>query len=226
MALSDVDLREHRNRRFVIEPWKDTSVTPTGYDLRFGFGIVLPDRPGDDARLPAEQPLSGERSLTIPEGRGALLVTVERIFLSGKVMGTIHGKARWSATGLITPSVTVDPNFGAQGDAGRLFLYFFNSSKKPIQINEKQPIATMVLTSLDTETLSEPKTRTYEDVMAHWDTHNMVGGSTQTTPNRLCDPIRIYLASQGASNNEGEKNFNNAVAIMKEFRASINPMES
>ena len=129
MALSDVDLREHRDRRFVIEPWKNSSVTPTGYDLRFGFGLVLPDHKGGTALQPTRLPMDSTSTLTIPEGRGALLVTVERIFLSGKVMGTIHGKARWSATGLITPSVTVDPNFGAQGDSGRLFLYFFNSSR-------------------------------------------------------------------------------------------------
>lgn len=224
MALSDVDLREHRDRRFVIEPWKDLSVTPTGYDLRFGFGIVLPDRKGGDAASPTQLPFSTEKTLTIPEGQGALLVTVERIFLSGKVMGTIHGKARWSATGLITPSVTVDPNFGAQGDSGRLFLYFFNSSKKSIQIYEKEPIATMVLTSLDTETLSEPKTRTYEDVMAHWDSHNHVSGAGDAK--KLCDPIRKYLAAQGASDDEGEKTFNHSVALMKDFRARTKPSET
>jgi deoxycytidine triphosphate deaminase len=212
MALSDLDFQEHRNRRFVIEPFKESSLTPTGYDLRFGFGIILPQKIGDSVGVPGAIGMQS-KTLLIPEHHGALFVTVERMRLSGKVLGTIHGKSRFSAKGLITQSVTVDPNFGAAQYSGRLFLYFYNTSPFGIHINEKDPIATLVLSSLDTETHAEPASKTYEDILSHYDTAYQ---SFMQREQRVCDPIRGYL--EQFRHSPGEKEFEQAVNGMTSFR--------
>jgi deoxycytidine triphosphate deaminase len=165
MALSNIDFIENRNRRFVIEPFRHSLLTPTGYDLRFGFGIVLPRNKTNEAGIsyvPFSTNPMGNTALTliVPSMYGALIVTKEKIRLSGRVLGTIHGKSRHSARGLITQSVTVDPNFGVDRNSGQLFLYFFNTAPMPISISSDDPVATLVLSSLDTATDGVPKSKT------------------------------------------------------------------
>ena len=214
MALSNLDFNEHRNRRFVIEPFKESSLTPIGYDLRFGYGIVLPQKPGEKVVVPEPIGLQA-KSLLIPDHHGALFVTVERMRLSGKMLGTIHGKSRFSAKGLITQSVTVDPNFGAAQNSGRLFLYFYNTSPFPITINEKDPIATLILSSLETETNAEPSSKTYEDILGHYDT---AYARFMKEGTNVCDPVRTYLKQFLSS--DGERGFEEAIAEMISFRES------
>lgn len=214
MALSDQDILEYRNRRFVIEPFKDRSVTPTGYDLRFGFGIILPQAKGDKIGIPSAIGMQ-PRTLTVPQHHGALFVTLERVRLSGRLLGTIHGKSRFSAKGLISQAVTVDPNFGAARDSGRLFLYFYNTSPFAISVSEKDPIATLVLTTLETETSAQPASQTYEDILRHYDTsYKSFMGKSE----RVCDLIRKYLDDYKES--EGERAFEEAVAKMNDLRDS------
>jgi deoxycytidine triphosphate deaminase len=212
MALSNLDFLEQRNRRYVIEPFKDESLTPTGYDLRFGFGIKLPQKQGEKVGVPGPIGMAS-RGLVIPQHHGALFVTLERVRLSGRVIGTIHGKSRFSAKGLITQSVTVDPNFGLAKDAGRLFLYFYNTSPFSLTISEKDPIATLVLSSLESETLAQPETKTYEDILGHYDN---AYHSFMAEQERVCDPIRQYLANFRES--QGEREFETAVSAMNSLR--------
>lgn len=213
MALSNLDIFEHRNRRFVIEPFKPLSVTPIGYDLRFGFGIVLPQEKDEkEIKLDAVG-MQKVKKLVIPKHHGALFVTLERVRLSGKLIGTIHGKSRYSAKGLITQSVTVDPNFGQAENSGRLFLYFYNTSPFSITISEKDPIATLVLSSLESETAEEPETKTYEDILKHYDSSYE---SIHEAKSRICDPIRKYLTEYNAS--VGEDAFKLGVQEMNKIR--------
>jgi deoxycytidine triphosphate deaminase len=216
MALSNLDFLEHRNRRFVIEPFQESSLTPTGYDLRYGFGIVLPQIVGEKVAVPQQVGIQ-TRSILIPQHHGALLVTVERMRLSGKVLGTIHSKSRFSAKGLITQSVTVDPNFGAAQYSGRLFLYFYNTSPFSISISEKEPIATLILSSLETETTAQPASKTYEDILSHYD---VAYDAFMEKDRRVCDPIRRYLEQFQAS--DGENKFEKAVSEMATFREARN----
>jgi deoxycytidine triphosphate deaminase len=213
MALSNLDILEHRNRRFVIEPFKHSSVTPIGYDLRIGYGIVLPQEKNEKIGKLDFIGMQPVRKLMIPKHHGALFVTLERVRLSGKLLGTIHGKSRYSAKGLITQSVTVDPNFGQAKNSGRLFLYFYNTSPFSIEISEKDPIATLVLSSLESETADEPETKTYEDILMHYDKSYE---SIHQSESRVCDPIREYLKQYETT--PGETAFESGVRQMNSIR--------
>jgi len=85
--------------------------------------------------------------ITIRAHQSVVVVTLERIYLTGRVIGTVHARSGISAKGVIVNSVTVDPKWN-----GRLLLTFCNSSDKNITIQSNKGMATLILHSVETET--------------------------------------------------------------------------
>lgn len=144
MALSNVDLKKHHHRRFVIEPWEQKQISPLGYDLRLGYVI--------DPKLAEEIYPMGYKpdkivDITIRARQSVVVVTLERIYLTGRVIGTVHARSGISAKGILVNSVTVDPHWN-----GRLVLTFYNTSDVDIKIRSDKGMATLILHSVETET--------------------------------------------------------------------------
>ncbi|RLA48077.1 MAG: hypothetical protein DRR06_00580 [Gammaproteobacteria bacterium] len=144
MALSDKDLKKQREKRFVIEPWKKSQCSPLGYDLRMGF-IIDPETA--DELYPKEYKKNEIVDITIKAHKTVVVVTQERIYLTGSVIGTVHARSGISAKGILVNSVTVDPHWN-----GRLLLTFCNSSNEDITIQSDKGMATLILHSVETET--------------------------------------------------------------------------
>ena len=170
MALSNHDIILHRNRRVVIEPFdEEGSCTPAGYDLRVGFAIVTDsdEMLETSYRLDYEayQKIKDERKqasdgadlpkLKVHAGKSVAIITKERIYLTGRVLGTVFSKASITARGLGMNSFTVDPTF-----EGRLSFRMKNETLEIVEITLDEKIATLVLETVDTETQALGQTPT------------------------------------------------------------------
>jgi deoxycytidine triphosphate deaminase len=184
MAYSAEDVFSQYRKSFVIAPFKTRQVTPLGYDLRVGLVVVLDDNGKALQKAPSRR--LGEDTIKIPAGGSAFIVTLERVCLSGKVLGTVHARARLSLRGLMMNSVTVDPNFGLFLSASmldkhlvigagrhskvekhnqdghpvgsRLLLRVNNVSSKVIELTSKNDaVATLVFHEVNTDTKRKPK---------------------------------------------------------------------
>ncbi|MGH1432740.1 MAG: dCTP deaminase [Neptuniibacter sp.] len=144
MALSDIDLKKQRQKRFVIEPWKKEQCSPLGYDQRMGF-IIDPE--SAEELYPKDFNKNEIVDITIKAHKSVVVVTQERIYLTGSVIGTVHARSGISAKGVLVNSVTVDPHWN-----GRLILTFCNSSNQDITIQSDKGMATLILHSVETET--------------------------------------------------------------------------
>jgi deoxycytidine triphosphate deaminase len=161
MAYSAEDFFANYRKTFAIAPFKPIQVTPLGYDLRLGFMVSADSE--DTVNTDTGRVTSTQTAFTIKAGRAGIAVTLERIFLSGKVLGTVHARARLSLRGLTLNAVTVDPNFGYPKSAGkwapgsRLLLRIQNTSSRDIKLTtEDDAIATLVLHEVQTETNRRP----------------------------------------------------------------------
>ncbi|MFZ3018862.1 MAG: hypothetical protein WA056_10440 [Gallionella sp.] len=178
MAYSGEDLFRNYRKTYVISPFQASQVSPLGYDLRIGFAITIkyphPDqrgtlhkemtRPAPDPTKPDDRPLG---KLIVEPGECILIVTVEQIYLSSKVLGTVQAKASHAVQGLFLNPVTVDPNFGSRQDAsGRLILFMHNASGRRLTLTEKQGVATLIMHEVSTETLHLPEKTGFENVLS------------------------------------------------------------
>jgi deoxycytidine triphosphate deaminase len=141
MAYSAEDFFANYRKTFVIAPFKPAQVTPLGYDLRLGF-MVSADS-DDSVTSKGKRGTSTQTGFTIRAGRAGIAVTLERIFLSGKVLGTVHARARLSLRGLALNAVTVDPNFGyprlhePTWAGSRLLLRIQNLSNQDVELTSR-----------------------------------------------------------------------------------------
>jgi deoxycytidine triphosphate deaminase len=215
MALSNIDVRKHRNKRIVIEPFKEANLTPAGYDLSLGYAILLSSTTGelpeiDYRKYELEKKSGVNRSppeITVPGKSDVLILTKERVHLSGKVLAQVHARSGIAAKGFLLNPLTVDPNFGAVH--GRLTLRFYNFSDEPARLAINETIATLVLHSVETETTEPPQTRTQELSL------NKYRHIPHVAP-RVEDYLEFYDAK--ADEDEGERKFRAAMTELELFR--------
>jgi len=214
MALSNLDVRKHRNKRIVIEPFKDANLTPAGYDLSLGYAILLSSA---DGQLPeinykkyeVEKQNGLNRTppeIVVPGKSDVLVLTKERVHLSGKVLAQVHARSGIAAKGFILNPLTVDPNFGAVH--GRLTLRLFNFSDEPARLAINETIATLVLHTVETETTEPPQTRTQELSL------NKYRHIPHIAP-RVEDYLEYY---DNEPEDEGERKFRAAMDELNTFR--------
>jgi deoxycytidine triphosphate deaminase len=182
MAYSGEDLFRNYRKTYVISPFQASQVSPLGYDLRIGHAISLayPDHKSlgqfhDEMKIPNEEGQTAGRppgasrplkELTVDPGQSFLVVTIEQVFLSSKVLATVQAKASVSIQGLFLNPVTVDPNFAADEKAsGRLILFMNNVSGRQVKIREKDGIATLIMHEVSTETSHLPEKSGFEAVL-------------------------------------------------------------
>ena len=148
MALSNKDLIKHKNKLFTVEPFSEEQLTPLGYDLRVGYAIT-PD--GEDVLFPKDirdaSNYQNQEMIRIPAKKGVVIVTRERVYLTGKLIATVHGRARITAKGIFVNPVTVDPHWN-----GKLILYFYNTNNEDVEIPSRWAVATLIFHSVETST--------------------------------------------------------------------------
>jgi deoxycytidine triphosphate deaminase len=191
MALSNHDIALHKNRRIVIEPFEEDNCTPAGYDLRIGFAILLEQDAvvgsyeqmnyavyQNDKDLAKNDPVKiaalEKPKLHIPPMQSVAIATKERVYLTGRILGTVFAKASVTAQGFGMNSFTVDPTY-----KGRLYFRLKNETQSTLEISLDQGIATLVLETVETETQDLGKTATgnsaiskYGDVKAQLMNYN------------------------------------------------------
>ena len=178
MAYSGEDLFRNYRKTYVISPFQASQVSPLGYDLRLGHAISLkytdPDSPASLSREMApstlqkrtQGPKSNPQELVVEPDESILVITIEQVYLSSKVLATVQAKASISIQGLFLNPVTVDPNFASLEDSsGRLIFYMHNLSKRRITLLEKQGIATLIMHEVTTETMHLPDKSGFESVL-------------------------------------------------------------
>ena len=178
MAYSGEDLFRNYRKTYVISPFQASQVSPLGYDLRIGHAISIKYSSDATAKgaLRAEMLLSSTelnspmsrplKELIVSPGGSILVVTVEQVYLSSKVLATVQAKASISVQGLFLNPVTVDPNFASQDEAsGRIVLFMQNVSGRNVVLREKQGIATLIMHEVTTETSHLPEKSGFEDIL-------------------------------------------------------------
>lgn len=148
MALSNGDLEKHRNVLYAIQPLDQRFLTPLGIDVRPGFVI---ERETANTLFPVERLTQGnynkQPAFTIKAKTAVLVITRERVYLSPKLLATLHGRSSITGKGVFVNPVTVDPNWN-----GRLILHFYNTSEQEVEVPTDDGIATLIFHSLETPT--------------------------------------------------------------------------
>ena len=167
MALSKVDLERCRDEQYIIEPFDDDLLTPLGYDLSPGYVVLVPEKPGEEAEVLFQSsdtaPDTPEKtSFKIPGHRGVMLITRENVCLTGKLLATLHGRSRVTQEGVVVNPVTVDPNW-----SGRLILYFYNTSKREVEVSTKRGVATLIFHSVESMTTDKPGSSTTKALLTN-----------------------------------------------------------
>jgi len=164
------------------ENGKRSALTPIGYDLKIGFAIrkiynikdnkydyihteniIKNIRENPNAKLDDIDNKDDQEEFIIPAQSGAIIVTLDDIYLSNKIAGTIHARATLSAKGLIINPLTIDPNY-----RGKLIFYVYNSSHLDIKLKEKEEIITLILHKLITSTAHEAYNRNEQDILSKY----------------------------------------------------------
>lgn len=170
MAYSSEDFFSNYRKTFVIAPFKPSQVTPLGYDLRLGFMV---NADSDKTLSPSNQTgIENKSSFIIKPNQSVIAIPVERIYLSGKVLATVHARARLSIRGIILSAVTVDPNFGEPNfkmppiPGSRLLLRLKNTSKHSVMLTtEDDSIATLIVHEVQSETNRRPLSGGIKDLL-------------------------------------------------------------
>jgi len=145
--LTDVDIARSNGKDFVIYPLEQSSVTPLGYDLRIGYAIGLRRGPeGDSGEMITEG------KLVLPKSSSTLIICKEHVWLSSRIVGTLHSKGSLAAKGLVMNSTTVDPNW-----KGQMTFLLHNTNEKDIILDVHAPFVTMILHETLTSTESGPE---------------------------------------------------------------------
>jgi len=121
MILSDFDLWNYiRDRRLVIEPFKEDIVRENGLDLRIGNQIarmknsdkILDTRADED--IESYYVVEEGDSFVIKPKEHVLLHTIEYIKLPLDLMGFVNLRSSYARIGLTIPPTIVDANFEGQ----------------------------------------------------------------------------------------------------------------
>jgi len=138
-TLTDTDINRLLNKRdLVIWPFDPSSITGLGYDLRIGCIYPLSQFEGFQASA------SG---IIIPPKCYCVIITEEFVWLSGKLIGTLHARGTLAAKGLFTNSTNVDPNF-----KGQMIMSVVNLSNVDISLKHNDTFLTLILHEVLTPT--------------------------------------------------------------------------
>jgi deoxycytidine triphosphate deaminase len=98
------------------------------------------------------------KDFVIHPGELVFIETYERLTLSRKICGTIHGLARLTLLGLsLVSSTTVHPGWGADQDGPQpLRIAFHNLGNLPVRIQYKNPIACILFYKSEVEAGIDP----------------------------------------------------------------------
>ena len=135
--LSDIDIQQARDIDFVITPWNPALVTPVGYDLTIGVAATI-----NGSRL--DLSFTGKENetvqISVPSHGKLLILSKESVWLSERVIGTLHARGSLSAKGLLINSTTVDPNW-----MGPMTFLLHNVSDSEITVDSDKPFVTLIL---------------------------------------------------------------------------------
>lgn len=225
MAYSADDIFSQYRKTFVISPFKPRQVTPLGYDLSVGC-VVIMDEHGKEVM---HEGTSALPRYVIPARGSAIVVTLERLCLSGKVLGAVHARARLSMRGLMMNAVTVDPNFGFLAKAkqdnseqsankgSRLLLRVNNFSHLKIELAPKgECIATLVLHEVNTETKRKPNMKDMDSLIKQMKT-NMLGVVADSSWTYITE----YLDKFSKPTDKVEEEFWLAIEDMLHYRDKV-----
>jgi deoxycytidine triphosphate deaminase len=206
----NLDIKRHRNKRLVIEPFLETNLTPLGYDLSIGYAVCLTPDPHSGSWADTDFLMSKSSghevpTVLVPPGTDVLCVTKERIHLSGKVLAQVHARSGIAAKGFFMNPVTVDPNFGEMH--GRLVVRLVNVSDHEQILAIGETFATLVFHAVETETMQRPKSSDLEAIISKY-TH-LPAAQGQ---------VRKYLLHYGAEDDEGEILFRDSIRELNKFR--------
>jgi deoxycytidine triphosphate deaminase len=134
---SDIDLQQAKDVDFVITPWNSELVTPVGYDLTIGVAATI-----NGSRL--ELSFTGKENrgvqISVPAHGKLLILSKESVWLSERIIGTLHARGSLSAKGLLINSTTVDPNWN-----GPMTFLLHNVSDSEILVDSDKPFVTLIL---------------------------------------------------------------------------------
>jgi deoxycytidine triphosphate deaminase len=224
MAYSSEDFFANYRKTFVIAPFKPSQVTPLGYDLRLGF-LVNADSESDLKR--SADAIDSKNIFYIEPDQSVIAVTLERIFLSGKVLATVHARATLSLRGLMLSAVTVDPNFGQpklddESTPGSRLLFRLKNTSKHVVIltTEDDAIATLIVHEVQTETNRRPVNSGVSDLL-----NKMIEVDKAAIPVGSIAKIRDFVHRRSTRKQNGievldktEREFRQASEDMMHFR--------
>lgn len=135
-VLSDAELRRLLGSgELSIEPFKETSLTPNGYDLTVA-----------EVMLPAAGLHICEGRLQVPPGAWFLVGTLERIKLGRRLAGQLWIRSSWARRGIIGSFGKVDAGF-----EGTLTLSALNASPGNVEVPVGATFAQIVFEELSSE---------------------------------------------------------------------------
>jgi len=134
-VLSDVDiLRYIAEGKLAIRDYRQTSLTPNGYDLSI-----------EEIRIPATGITAKEGTVTVPPLNRFLISTVERVEFGAEVAGELWLRTTWARRGVLASFGKIDAGF-----RGTLTLAAFNASHEPLPISIGERFAQLVFIPLST----------------------------------------------------------------------------
>jgi len=143
--LTDSSIDKFLDKKFVIHPFdKKNCLTPLGYDLRIGYAIALNEE---------IVKCHDNEKVIIPAMSSMFIVSKEHVWLSGKVVGTLHSIGGLAAHGLLINSTTIDPNW-----SGQLTCLITNPTKHAIELDINSKFITMILHEATEYTNNTPQT--------------------------------------------------------------------
>lgn len=152
-SFSDVDISRHHGKDFVVHPFDaENGVTPVGYDLGVGLAVLLRREDPNEPIEYLSEFIPDKSTLLIPPNCSVFIVTGENIWLSPRVLATLHARGSYAAKGLFVNSTTVDPNW-----KGRLTILVRNISDSSITITAGEKFLTMVFHGVQTPTKAQPE---------------------------------------------------------------------
>jgi len=152
--LSDKDILDAiKKGEIKIEPFHKGCLTAVGYDLRLGVsGVSLTKQQDID--------IIKNNGIRIAPHEMVIVLSLEEIYLSKKISGTIHAQVKRLNQGLQAISATADPDWN-----GHALLHLTNNLDKEVFIPNEETIATICFYRLDTPTeldCPEPRLKTID----------------------------------------------------------------
>lgn len=151
VALSDADIKTALGRDIVIDPLAEEQISALGIDLTIGAAAVVGARGRSAMSRRGSDGDSADR-LEIPPRASAIVVARERVWISHRLIGTLHSRGSLSGRGLVLNSTTVDPNW-----RGPMVFRLFNPTDVQIQLPFGERFVTLILHSAKTPTRASSK---------------------------------------------------------------------